>query len=69
MLDEALQDIDSFVFGESISSTAFGVPTWEMKMQDIINCRNVAIEKCDENLCNVSIPESEGECVVAGPPI
>ena len=38
-------------------------------MQDIVNCRNITIEEGDENLRNVSIPESEGERAVARPPL
>ena len=38
-------------------------------MQDIANYRNITLEECDEDPRNVSIPELEGERVVAGPPL
>ena len=38
-------------------------------MRDIFNCYNIAIAECDEDPSIVTIPESEGERAVAGPPL
>ena len=38
-------------------------------MQDIVNCCNLSIKECDEDPRNVSIPDSEGERAIAGPPL
>ena len=49
-LDEALQDIHALVFYESHPRVAYGAPTLETQMQDIVNCHNLSIEECDEDL-------------------
>ena len=69
VLNEALQDIDAFVFGESSPYAALEIPTCEKQIQDIFNYRNITIEECDEDPRNVSILELEGERTVAGPPL
>ena len=69
MLDEALQDIDTFIFGKTSSSAVFGMPTWETQMKDIVNCRSLAREEVEDDLRSVSIPKSEGERIVEGPPL
>lgn len=68
-LDEALQDIDALVFDESRLCVAHGAPTWETQMRDIVNCRNLSIEECDDDPRNLFIPELEGECAIARPPL
>ena len=68
-LDEALQDIDTFVFGESSPYSAGVRPTWETQMQDIVECHKITIEDCEADPRNVSIIQSAGECTVAGPPL
>ena len=40
-----------------------------MQMQDIVNYRNLSMDECDEDLLNISISKSEGDYVVAGPPL
>ena len=48
---------------------AHGAPTWEMQMQDIVNCHNLSMEECDKDPRNVSIPESEGKRAIYRPPL
>ena len=49
VLDEALQDIDTFMFGKTSSSIVFGMPTWETQMQDIVNCCSLAREEGEDD--------------------
>lgn len=68
-LDEALQDIDTFVFGNTSSSALFEMRTWETQMQDIFNCCNLEREEGEDDLRFFSILESEGERAIEGPPL
>ena len=66
-LDEALQDIYSLVFDESLPRKECATPAWDAQMQDIFNYKNLVVEDCDEDPWNITIPKSEGERAVAGP--
>ena len=57
------------MFGKTVSSVVFGTPTWETQMQDIVNCHSLEREEGEDDPQSVSIPESEGERVVEGPPL
>lgn len=58
-----------FMFGKTISSEVFRMPTWETQMQDIVNCCSLASEEGEDNLRSVFILELEGERAVEGPPL
>ena len=42
-LDEYLQDIDALIFYESCPRAAYGAPTWDMQMEDIVNFPNLSM--------------------------
>ena len=66
-LGKALQDIQEVIFDTTKPKVECALPTWDVKMKDIVNCWNFWVEDNEEDPRNITILEYEEHRPVFGP--
>ena len=65
-IDEALQEVKVTIFRMPQESVKMIQPQWAAQLSCALECYNVATEEEDEDLRNIDILETEGQCEVQG---